>query len=293
MAFTSAWTPAPTTGRTAWTAGTTSVVRGRPSAAAAAGAPTMRFGVDMSKYSRMSSGAGAMDKYARMSGFVPGSMSAGSRLAAEGTWIQYMSKLISMRQFPQGRGTSAMTGVKARDGPKADAYVAECVRSQYKQQANPAGVYDPSCTEGSAKGHAEASRKAALSTAFRANHRSAAAKLGDYFETRRRALTVAAGCSYEEYLVGRFPAAASAVVLGAAEAGRTCVRYGVPSSPAEAYMVRCVDAEMKRRAVPYGVYAPSCSDGGARGEADFKRVQALAAKYRSAAAPAGAAAQAK
>lgn len=157
----------------------------------------------------------------------------------------------------------------------------------------PGPQYDPSCTEGSAKGHAEASRKAALSTAFRANHRSAAAKLGDYFETRRRALTVAAGCSYEEYLVGRFPAAASAVVLGAAEAGRTCVRYGVPSSPAEAYMVRCVDAEMKRRAVPHGVYAPSCSDGGARGEADFKRVQALAAKYRSAAAPAGAAAQAK
>lgn len=140
MAFMSAWTPAPTTGRTAWTAGTASVVRGRPSAAAAAGAPTMRFGVDMNKYSRMSSGAGAMDKYARMSGFSPGSMSAGSRLAAEGTWTQYMSKLISMRQFPQGRGTSAMTGVKARDGPKADAYVAECVRSQYKQQANPAGV---------------------------------------------------------------------------------------------------------------------------------------------------------
>lgn len=153
--------------------------------------------------------------------------------------------------------------------------------------------YDPSCTEGSAKGHAEASRKAALSAAFRANHRSSAQKVGDYFETRCRALTVAGGCSYEEYLVGRFPAAASAVVLGAAEANRTCVRYGVPSSPAEAYMVRSVDAAMKRRAVSSGVYEPSCSDGGSSGEAEFKRVQALAAKYRSAAVPAGAAAQSK
>lgn len=157
----------------------------------------------------------------------------------------------------------------------------------------PGTQYDPSCTEGSAKGHAEASRKAALSTAFRANHRSSTQKLGDYFETRRRALTVAGDCTYEAYLVGRFPAAAAAVVLGAAEAGRTCVRYGVPSSPAETYMVRAVDGAMKRRAVPGGVYEPSCSDGGAKGEADVKRVQALAAKYRSAALPAGAAAQAK
>lgn len=143
MAFTSAWTPAPTTGRTSWTAGTASVVRGRPGAAAvaaAAGAPTMRFGVDMNKYSRMASRSGALKKYARMAGLGPGSTSAGSRLAAEGTWAQYLSKLISMRQSPQGRGTSAVTGVRARDGPKADAYVAECVRSQYKQQANPAGV---------------------------------------------------------------------------------------------------------------------------------------------------------
>ncbi|GAB0489808.1 hypothetical protein MMPV_001033 [Pyropia vietnamensis] len=266
----------------------------------------MRFGLNMDKYSRMaggkpasdkytsmSSGSSGLEKYARMAGFSPSSMSPGSLLAAEGTWQEYLSKLVSLRQFPQGRGASALTGVKARDGPEADAYVAECVRSQYKRQANPAGVYDPSCTEGSAKGHAEASRKAALSAAFRAHHRSSAQKVGDYFETRRRALTVAGGCSYEEYLVGRFPTAASAVVLGAAEAGRTCVRYGVPSSPAEAYMVRSVDAAMKRRAVSTGVYEPSCSDGGSSGEADYKRVQALAAKYRSAAVSAGAAAQSK
>jgi len=153
--------------------------------------------------------------------------------------------------------------------------------------------YDPSCTEGSAKGHAQASRTAALSSAFRANHRGAAAKLGDFFETRRRAFAVAGGCTYEESLVGLFPTAAAAVVLGSAEAGRTCVRYGQPASPAEDYMVRSVDATMKRRAVVDGVYQPSCSDGGAKGEAEVKRVQALASRYRSAASPAGVIAQAK
>lgn len=156
MAFASAWTPAPTAGRTAWTAGTARLVRARPSVArgSRSSAVVMRFGVDMDKYSRMAGGkptAGkyasmatsstGLDKYARMTGFSPGTMSAGSRLATEGTWSQYLSKLVSLRQMPQGRGAAAgTTGIKARDGPKVDAYVAECVRSQYKRQANPAGV---------------------------------------------------------------------------------------------------------------------------------------------------------
>jgi len=147
--------------------------------------------------------------------------------------------------------------------------------------------YQPACTEGSAKGHADASRIAALSSRFRGGHRSTAAKLGDFFETRRRATTVAAGCTYEESLIGRFPAAAAATVLGAAEVGRTCVRYGVPRSAAETFMVRAVDAQMKARAVVGGVYAPSCSDGGAAGEAETARVTALAAAFRARAAPAG------
>lgn len=80
--------------------------------------------------------------------------------------------------------------------------------------------------------------------------------------------------------------------MGAAEASRTCVRYGLPQGPAEAYMVRSVDGAMKARAVAAGVYQPSCTDGGARGEAEGARVRALAARFRSAAAPPGVAARA-
>jgi len=144
-------------GRAAWTAGAVAVSVTPPpplTPAAAAVATTMRFGVNMDKYSRMSGGvppandkyAGmgttntALDKYARMAGFSMGGNSAGTRLASTPSYTEYIARLVALRQFSRGMGVSVVTGVKAKGGARADAYVAECVRIQYKRQVNPSGV---------------------------------------------------------------------------------------------------------------------------------------------------------
>jgi len=148
--------------------------------------------------------------------------------------------------------------------------------------------YSTACTEGTVQGAADGARIAALSARFRAGHRSTAAKYGDFFEARRQAITASHGCSYEERLVGTYPRVAAAMTLGAAEASRACVRYAAPASPAEAYMAASVDRQMKARAAAGGTYAPSCTDGSVGGEAEAARVAALATRYRTGAAPAGA-----
>lgn len=145
--------------------------------------------------------------------------------------------------------------------------------------------YTAACTEGTVKGAADAARVASLSATFRAGHRSVAQKYGDYTEARRQATIAAHGCSYEEALLGAYPRTAAAMLLGTAEATRACVRYASAASPAEAYMAASVDAAMKARAVAGGVYAPSCTDGSTGGEAEAKRVAAVAARFRSAHLP--------
>lgn len=135
--------------------------------------------------------------------------------------------------------------------------------------------------EGAARGQAEQARNAALSMEFRRKQRSCGAKFADYTETRRKAMIAAKGCSYEEGLVARYPAAARAFVLGGSEARSTCVRYAVGESVEEKYMVDSVDKQLKFKAVPRGVYDVVCNDGNARNMAEYKRVSALAAKYRA------------
>lgn len=92
--------------------------------------------------------------------------------------------------------------------------------------------------------------------------------------------------------MGTYPRVAAAMVMGQAEATRSCVRYGTPSSPAEAYMAASVDRQMKARAVSTGIYTPACTDGSVGGEAETKRVAALATRFRAGHLPATARAQA-
>lgn len=165
--------------------------------------------------------------------------------------------------------------------PAADRYMAKCVSMQYKMSAVPTGVYTVKCTEGTVKQQAEETRSAALSAQFRMKQRSVKQKFGDYTETRRKAIIAAMGCSYEEKLVDKYPAAARAVVMGSSEAKGTCVRYAMPSSPVEKYMAASVDKQYKFRAVPYGVYDVLCSDGNAKNVAEYKRVFSLSTRFRA------------
>ncbi|KAA8495887.1 R-phycoerythrin gamma chain, chloroplastic [Porphyridium purpureum] len=165
---------------------------------------------------------------------------------------------------------------------KVDEYMARSVQRQYKQAAVATGVYGTQCTEGTVKGAAEASRSAALSRQFRIKQRSAFSKAHDLFEFRKHAIIAAAGCSYEEKMVTRFPKLAAAMVLGQTEMMRTCSRYVVPESVEEEYMAASVDKQMKRRGAPGGVYSLSCAEGVAKGQAEIARVSALGAAYRAA-----------
>lgn len=215
-----------------------------------------------------------------------------SALLAGGSPFFYLQGAATAAKFGKGGDATADVVPGGRTGAAADKYMAQCVRSQYKATAVSTGVYTPACTEGTVKGAADASRVAALSAAFRAGQRSSAQKYGDYYEARRQATLGTHGCSYEEALVSSYPRVAAAMVMGQAEATRSCVRYGMPSSTAETYMAASVDRQMKARAVATGVYSPACTDGGVSGEAETKRVAALATRFRAGHLPATARAQA-
>lgn len=176
---------------------------------------------------------------------------------------------------------------------KGDSYMAECIKKQYKMTAAPFGIFNVQCTEGTVRGQAEESRNLALSASFRMKQRTTSQKFADFCETRRKAIIGAHGCDYEEKLLDSFPVAARAYVTASSESRGSCVRSAVGSSPAEAYMSSCVDKQMKFRAVPYGVYDILCSDGNASDVAEYKRVQALSAKFRASQMPDIAKAQAK
>jgi hypothetical protein len=183
--------------------------------------------------------------------------------------------------------------VVPRGARKADSYIAQCAAAQYRALANPAGVYATSCTEGAAAGQADEARELANLANMRQLQRSPLAAFADFTETRRVAITMAHGCSYEEKLVNSFPVAAKAVVRGYSEAKSLCVRYNNAASEAEKYMARCVDAQYKAKAAPSGVYSAMCADGNTAGLAEFKRVQAMSARFRANQMTAGAKAQAR
>lgn len=181
-----------------------------------------------------------------------------------------------------GKGGDPDKDITKFSGPQAaDKYMSQCIVKQYKAMATPFGEFTVQCTEGTVRGQAEESRNAALSASFRLKHRTSAQKYGDFYEMRRQAIIGAHGCTYEESLLGRFPVSARAYVTSSSEARLNCVRYSAGSSSAEAYMASCVDKQMKYRAAPTGVYDVMCTEGNAKGVAEFKRVSSLSAKFRA------------
>jgi hypothetical protein len=164
---------------------------------------------------------------------------------------------------------------------RSDAYIAACLTKQYKQAACATGVYGVNCTEGASKGAADDSRVAALAARFRMKQRTTSQKFADFTESRRKAISLAHGCSYEEKLVTSNVVAARSFVLGAAEKSGTCVRYAIGQSPAEAYMVASVDKQYKAMATSTGIYGVQCCDGTTSGMAETKRVLNLSARFRA------------
>lgn len=201
---------------------------------------------------------------------------------------------------PAAPATCALPGGRA--GPRAprpagvtmgvvDEYMAASVARQYKAAAVPGGVYTPQCTEGAVPGDAFAARTAATTRAFRARQATPRAAAAARFDTRRRGVVAAHGCSHEEGRVVAFPAMAAGMVIGQAEALRACSRYQTPASAAEGYMASAVGRTYAAAQNPTGVFSTACSDGAAKGEAEAARVAAGSTTYRARTLPAGVKAQ--
>uniref|UniRef100_A0A6T6C3B5 Uncharacterized protein n=1 Tax=Compsopogon caeruleus TaxID=31354 RepID=A0A6T6C3B5_9RHOD len=164
----------------------------------------------------------------------------------------------------------------------ADAFFAQTVTRKFKEMVNWTGVYDPQCTEGTAKGEAWDKRELAVSKQFRFKQRSAAQKAGDFFENRRLAIHMVGHiCAAEEALLGKYPTLAASYIMGKTEANKTCNRYTTPDSVAEAYMAASIESQNKKRGAPFGVYLSSCVDGNAKGRAEAARVAAVNTAYRA------------
>lgn len=163
----------------------------------------------------------------------------------------------------------------------SDRYIAKCMTQQYKQSACPTGVYTTACTEGSTHGSADAARLAAVSTVFRMKQRSTAQKYGDFCESRRKGIILAHGCNYEESLVANNVVSARTFVQGVSEKEGTCVRYANGQSVEEKYMAQSVDMQYKALSAKWGTYDVMCCDGNTAGMAETKRVQSLAARFRT------------
>lgn len=165
-----------------------------------------------------------------------------------------------------------------------ETYMAKCVANQYKATACSNGTYSVRCTEGTVSGQADLARIASLAQDFRAFQRTPSQKFADMYENRRLAISAAHGCTYEENLLSSYNNVASAFVRGREEAMGSCSRYtatdAANASPAEQYMSRCVDAQVKRGAVASGVYGTACMDGSVSGMAENKRIVAMSAAYR-------------
>lgn len=98
------------------------------------------------------------------------SMSKAAILAASTPYFAILAKAGNPT-----RGSGSSPDEVAAD-KTADVYVAECLTNQYKAQANPAGVYSISCTEGASKLQAEESRELANLNSFKQLQRTSAQK---------------------------------------------------------------------------------------------------------------------
>jgi len=166
---------------------------------------------------------------------------------------------------------------------KADEYMAKGINMVYKRTAAASGVYTTKCAESTTPGGAEFKRVFNRISAFKAAQKSPAAKATQKFQNRRKAIIAAHGCHHEEVQFCNNPMSASVYLAGRNEASGTCIRYATPSSAAEEYMARSVADQKRRPSAAGGVFrvSPYCTDGHAKGQAEQRRVAALAGEFRA------------
>lgn len=180
---------------------------------------------------------------------------------------------------PVRTGSARSSGVKDLLS-KADEYMAYNVKKQYLMKANPMGIYNVQCTEGSVKGLAEVSRVRSLGMKYRMKQASTSKKTYDMYENRKNAVVNSHECHHEEVQFSSYRQVAETYNVAKAEASGSCFRYASPETVEEAAMLRYMDIQMKAAVNPSGVYNIWCNEGTVKGQAEDIRVIALNTAYR-------------
>lgn len=146
----------------------------------------------------------------------------------------------------------------------------------------PYGVYTTKCTEGTVPFMAYDVRVFNRTNAFRQAQKPVNVRLHEKYEARKACFSLAHNCSREEDQFKAMPMSCATFLAGKMEATGACYRSVRSSTVEEDYMAGSVRAQMYKKMNPTGVYTVgSCEDGHAKGDADLRRVVALASEYRA------------
>lgn len=171
---------------------------------------------------------------------------------------------------------------------KYDQYCAKGMLMTYKRSAIPYGEYTPKCTEGTQPFVAFNVRAFNRNQAFRQAQKPINVRLREKYEARKLCNVLAHNCSREEAQFKNMPMSCSTYLAGKMEALGACYRTVRPTSKEEDYMAGSVRSQLYAKMNPSGVFGVGyCEDGFSRGDAELRRVIALASEYRAAQQPAG------
>lgn len=180
-----------------------------------------------------------------------------------------------------------LAGGSAKILMKYDEYCAKGMLQVYKRAAIPYGTYTTKCTEATQPFVAYDARVFNRTQAFRQSQKPVNIRLREQYEARKACFSLAHNCSREESQFKSMPMSAATFLAGKMEALGTCYRTVRPTTKAEDYMAGSVRAQMYTKANPTGVYSVGgCEDGHAKGDAEMRRIVALASEYRAAQASA-------
>lgn len=166
---------------------------------------------------------------------------------------------------------------------KYDEYCAKGMLQTYKRSAIPYGVYTPKCTEGTQPFVAYDVRVFNRTQAFRQAQKPVNVRLREQYEARKKSVILAHNCSREESQFKNMPMSCATFLAGKMEALGACYRTVRPTSKEEDFMAESVRSQIYTSMNPKGVYGVgACEDGYSPGDADLRRVIALASEYRAA-----------
>lgn len=166
---------------------------------------------------------------------------------------------------------------------KYDEYCAKSMVTTYKKAGAPYGEYVPMCTEGTVPFQAFDTRVFNRTQAFRQSQKPVNIRLREKYEARKACFSLAHNCSREEEQFKQMPMSCATYLSGKMESMGTCYRTVRPTTKEEDYMSGSVRSQLYQKINPSGVYAVGiCEDGYSKGEAETRRVIALASEYRAA-----------